>query len=398
MNVIYNTLLFFPCFVSAFWGITLLTTWKKNLRAQNVWGLCMLTVAISSLVWGILFNDIEDYALFYKLDVVDLIFTLMFLPFVYYFFRSLTNPERFTWKQYIWLAPSLILGAISTVLYIRMGEEQSIQYIRIMVEDSIYAYLEPGTLPWWHRMLSSYAFVLILFLQLTAVLIYSSINFRRYRKGLTHFFSNLDETSIENGRAVLIALYLLLGMGLGVEFLWGWFFEQYISIRHMLMITFGLLLYYMSYHVSRLRFAAESILPENEEAQTLKAAPNTDSEPTNSATNPNGPDKFLPELIRLIDEEQIFLQPNLSVSDLSHLLNTNRTYTSQMINAEFECSFYEFINERRIRFALKLTQENPTLLQEQISQASGFAHVATFSRVFKRQVGMTFREWQKTLR
>ncbi len=396
MRTIYNTLLFLPCFVSAFWSITLLATWKDNLRAQNIWGICMLFMTACTLVWGILFNEIYDYSLYYKLDLLDVVFTLTFFPFIYYFFRSLTNPDRFTWKQYIWLAPALAIGVISTVLYACMGEEQSTRYIRQMVEEGVNSYLEPGTLMWWHRLISDYGFALIMLLQLIAVMIYSTVNLVRYRKGLTHIFSNLDEKSIENVRAVLIAVYVILIVGLGVECMWSWSQEHYFFLKHVLMVSTGLLFYYMSFHVSKLRFAAESLLSEEEESQTNEVVPEVSGEFTNQPDLLSTSEKFLPELTRLIDEEQIFLQPNLSVNDLARLLQSNRTYISQIINTEFGSSFYDHINERRIRFALKLMKENPALIQEQISQASGFTHVATFSRVFKRHTGKTFREWQRS--
>ncbi len=389
MDIFYNTLLFLPFFVSAFGATTLLCQWRESSRPQRVWMVFLLTMAICAFTWGIMFNDIQDYSVYYKLFAADITCMLLLFPFIFLYFRALTDPAPFTWRQYIWLAPGLAVGSGITLLFCLMGEEQSIQFMSIEKEVGADFSFEYGTLPWWAHLLTWYVFNTVFFLQTIMVLTYSTVSLVRYRKELIHLFSNLDGKSIENSRAVLIGLYVLLGMSLVCVVLWGLFYEQYYLIRYILMSTGGILIYYMTYHVSRLRFTIESIPPED------ALAADTEEAPTDAPRNTS--EKFLPELVRLIDEEQIFLQPNLSLSELSSLLHSNRTYISQIINTEFGCSFYDYINDKRIRFAQKITTENPALLQEQIAQKSGFIHVATFSRVFKRQTGMTFRQWQKTI-
>ncbi len=387
MNLFYNALLFLPFFVSATGAITLLFRWTKSSRPQRIWTLFLFLMAACSFTWGSVFNEIQDYSLYYKLDVLDVTCTLLVFPLISLYFRALTHPAPFTWRQYSWLVPGLAVGAGVALLYLLMGEEQSIWFMRTAREQWSDPAFVAGTLPWWEYIFTWYAFTIVFFLQVVTVLIYSTVGLIRYRKELSCHFSNLDEKSIENSRAVLVGLYALLFLSLGGNILWSFFTEQYYFIRYLLMLITAMLIYYMTYHVCKIRFTIESINPE--------AAPLL-LEEVSVATPDSLHNRFIPELIRLVDEEHIFLQPNLSVSDIARLLHSNRTYVSQMINAEFGCSFYDYINDKRIQFAQQMVRENPVLIQEQIAQASGFTHAATFSRVFKRQTGQTFREWQKS--
>ena len=95
---------------------------------------------------------------------------------------------------------------------------------------------------------------------------------------------------------------------------------------------------------------------------------------------------------------RIFLKnliTNFSPDSIKSSMKKNRTYISRLINQEYQCSFSDFINQKRIEFAQELIHTHPELTQEQIAEKVGFTHASSFSRAFKQQVGQTFREWYK---
>ncbi len=387
MDIFYNALLFLPFFVSAFGAVTFLCRWKKNLRPQKVWTVFLLLLSAWGFVWGALFNGVQDYYLYYKLDIIDLTVSLLFFPLIYLYFYSLTRPGAFTWRQYSWLLPGLFVGAGSALCYLLMGKEEAAWCIRVMVEKGADTGFVTGTLAWWESIFTIYLYLIVFFLQTVVVLVYATRSFIEYRTELTRLFSNLDEKSIDNSRAVLIGLCSLVALCLLSEFLWALFNEQYYLIRYLLMAVGGGLIYYMSYHVFHLRFTIESIPSEEAEDQPVEAS---------AASSYTFHERVLPELNRLLNDEELFLNPNLSVNDLVLLVHTNRTYISQVINTEFGCSFYDLINTKRVEYAQELIRRNPTYTQEQIAQMSGFSYATTFSRIFKKHTGYTFREWQRT--
>lgn len=387
MSIIYNYILYAPFFASLFWAITLLYHRKDNSRQQNIWIVFMVVMSVCSPVWEIFFDGIEDYTVYYKLDVIDVTLTLEIFPLIYFYFHSLTHP-RPSGRQYMWFAPGIVVGVFSAILYAMMGGERSAGYIREEILNPDSSHFEVWSLEWLLYLVNAIIYSIILALQAVVVMIYSTANLIRYRKGLANFFSNLDQKSIENHRAVLIGLYVLLAMALVVVPLWSVSFERYYATRYILMAVTGATIYYMGYHVSLIRFEIEEAIPNPAVGQEDVISPLYHNELR---------EKLLPQIIELIDKEKMFLQPNLSRNDIALSLGTNRTYVSHLINTEFQCNFYDFIKGKRIEFACEQIRLNPALSQEQVAGKCGFVSASTFSRAFKQQMGMTFSQYRKTL-
>lgn len=75
-----------------------------------------------------------------------------------------------------------------------------------------------------------------------------------------------------------------------------------------------------------------------------------------------------------------------------------KTYVSQwhlskLLNRHTGQSFSDILNHCRIEHAKKLL-EDPSLCIGDISDAVGFLDLAHFSRVFKKQEGMSANEWR----
>jgi len=110
--------------------------------------------------------------------------------------------------------------------------------------------------------------------------------------------------------------------------------------------------------------------------------------------------KFLKEkLLRLFKEDAIYRNSDLKMTQVSILLQTNRTYISNLINSEFSCSFSEFVNRYRIKEAKNIltnfSYEKFSL--SHISDEVGFGSLHTFIRVFKEQEGMPPGKYRQKL-
>jgi AraC-like DNA-binding protein len=98
-------------------------------------------------------------------------------------------------------------------------------------------------------------------------------------------------------------------------------------------------------------------------------------------------------ICELMEKEQPFLNSNLKITDVAAMLHTNRTYVSNCINNQRNCSFMQFINTYRVAYAQKLMKETDKKMPE-IWLASGFANETSFFRTFKTVTGMTPNEWK----
>ena len=100
---------------------------------------------------------------------------------------------------------------------------------------------------------------------------------------------------------------------------------------------------------------------------------------------------LIAELLKLLEEQQVFTQTDISLEKLSRMLNTNTTYTSQIINSKFECNFKTLINKYRVDYCKKelLLFDDEIKPLKEIAFNAGFISPSTFYAAFKRECGIT---------
>lgn len=102
-------------------------------------------------------------------------------------------------------------------------------------------------------------------------------------------------------------------------------------------------------------------------------------------------------LDRIMKEEQMYLDAELSLSSLADNLTTSSNKLSWLINEDKEMNFNDYINSHRLehfkKLALDPASKNLTLLG--IAFESGFNSKSTFNDYFKKKTGITPRGWLK---
>lgn len=106
---------------------------------------------------------------------------------------------------------------------------------------------------------------------------------------------------------------------------------------------------------------------------------------------------FGQRLFTLMDDDKLFLDPELSVERLAEILDTSRHKLSQFLNHVLKKTYSEYINEMRIGEARRLLID-PDMHQytlQAVAEGAGFNSYTTFFQVFKRLVGMTPHDYKK---
>jgi len=97
----------------------------------------------------------------------------------------------------------------------------------------------------------------------------------------------------------------------------------------------------------------------------------------------------LARLCKLVEYDKLYLDPNLTLSQLSRKSKINTSQLSYMINTGLSKNFNDFVNEYRVEEVktqlLDPKKEQLSILA--IALDSGFNSKATFNRVFKRITG-----------
>ena len=96
-------------------------------------------------------------------------------------------------------------------------------------------------------------------------------------------------------------------------------------------------------------------------------------------------------LEQVMRSEQIYMDPRLTLPALAQTIGCTVNHLSQVINAGFEMSFFDYLNSHRVRHAKELLSEpngkNRAILN--IAFAVGFNSNSAFYVAFKKHVGMT---------
>lgn len=90
----------------------------------------------------------------------------------------------------------------------------------------------------------------------------------------------------------------------------------------------------------------------------------------------------------IVEEEKLYLNPNLSLSDLTARMGTNRTYMSEYFSSVKKITFYDYINALRIeRMSVPMMESHPEYTIDYIARQSGFNSLSTFRRAFRKYTG-----------
>ncbi len=100
-------------------------------------------------------------------------------------------------------------------------------------------------------------------------------------------------------------------------------------------------------------------------------------------------------MLRIIEKQQLYLNPTLSLRDLALSLNKSPHFVSRIINAQSNRSFYDLINHYRVVYLKKLlnnsANKNFTILA--LGLDSGFNSKASLNRIFKKHTNLTPKQY-----
>lgn len=96
--------------------------------------------------------------------------------------------------------------------------------------------------------------------------------------------------------------------------------------------------------------------------------------------------ELIPKIENLFNSQRVFLEPELTLSELAIKLKTNTSLLSAAINQGFGKNFNDFVNQYRIREFQKQLQnpENQNYTKLAIALDCGFNSKATFNRALKK--------------
>lgn len=109
-------------------------------------------------------------------------------------------------------------------------------------------------------------------------------------------------------------------------------------------------------------------------------------------------EELIQRIESIIDDDQLYKNPDLTIRDVARELATNRLYISRAINTTFGYSFTVYLNRKRIEHAISLMAEHPMMSMENVATESGFVSETAFFRKFRQVMNDSPRSYMKKIK
>lgn len=378
-----DLIIYTPMYVTFFWAVVLLATTSKKNRAKHFLGIFMFAAFLVYLSHAVFFN--QDHSAYIFFDPVYTFASLSVYPLYYWYIRLLTIETEYEWKNLRLLIPAILLSVISAIIYRIMSPAEREIYLTdfLLREGASEAHSTILQIQKGVFLLSRLAFAVqvILFMVLGRKLVI------RYNERVANFYSNLESKTIVWVNLLLYSFVLTSIMSVVFNIMGRAIFLNSVSLLLIPSVIFSVLLFFIGLQGYMQNYTVVDLIED------AKQQPERN-------LNDYNQNQLKEKLMELFAGEKIYRNSDLKITQVSMQLQTNRTYVSQLINNEFNCSFSEFVNEYRVIEAKQLltNQAYNNYSLDYISESVGFGSLNTFIRVFKDSEGITpgkFRDNKK---
>lgn len=379
---------FIPLFVTFFWFLLLLLDTKKNTSKKFLtvfFGLCTI------LYFSHFAYFTFQYELYKILDNIWVFISLSVYPLYYYYIRLLTNDTKINWK-WLWLiTPALLISAVSSVIYILMNNDEVNMFVNGILFDEGLTKPYPKLIQ--IQFLRIPIFKIIFAIELILTVIFGLKLLIEYNKKVNEFYSNTTEKDLTKFKWVMLAL-LITAI---ISFISNLIGKSYFITHPFMLFIPSLSHSIVQFSIGYIGYKQNFTITDLEQDMTEHTAIKDVTQDKTSLTSNNKQNKqHICRLLNLFEEKQIFINPDLRITDVAFLMGTNRTYISNLVNTNMQTSFNELVNSYRVEYAMKLLQSNDTndLPMADIATSAGFPSLSTFYRIFKNITGISPGEYR----
>ncbi|NRA47577.1 MAG: AraC family transcriptional regulator [Phaeodactylibacter sp.] len=353
-------------------GSILLFKTAGNRRANRILGFLLIGVSLNTV--DLFFSLSGIFGQNPDLYMLPIYFSFAFGPLLYFYVHALTRPKA-TWSNYWW-----------------------VHFVPVLIQFVFYGFLSLQTYEYksmvWGTLHQPYTYPFENYFADGSFLVYWILSIRelfRYQKALPDRYSSLESVTLEWLQYFIFLTGFLWIVGVLEPIIheamdWHPFHINHIALPFMLywIGVAGLL--------GRPRTIEQATEPEPEfEVEAPEPEPIAESATDNEALS-----QYLPRLRQLMEEDQLFLQAELKLGEVSDRLGVHTKVLSAIINSCLGKNFHDFVNEYRIeevkRRILDPAYDHWSLLG--IALDCGFNSKATFNRIFKKFTGYTPRAFK----
>ncbi len=374
--MIKSAALLAPVLVTLFWAIAFFTQSNPSERKVKIYlGIFMLDCFFIYLSHTFFFSRL--YNVYSFIESIYLSSMLSAYP-LFYLYLQIVATEKPGFKQrFKHFIPAILIGSISLITTLFMSKSERIFYVQDTLLNKNLKGLDLNSIIG----LKGYIFFAARFIFLPQVIYYFYKVFvliNRHNKRIDNYYSETEGRTLHWVKVLYVVIILVSLASISFTLIGRSYFARNELSLILPSLIFTSVLYVIGLkgnqqvHIKE-ELITEKIIQESESYQE------------------NQTEHLKIQLLQLFEEKQIYKHPDLKITYVSEVLNTNRTYVSRLINDEFKMNFNEFVNNYRVKAAKDLLcgEKNNSFTMEYIAEKSGFGSVNSFTRVFKEAEGKT---------
>ena len=381
MDEIVRSLSLIAAVLGFFVAVLLLMTPGRDAGNRHL-GAFVGLFAFISLMRYLLHWDVS-WVVFGALILVPGLFFLG--PLLYFYTRQVLFKTRIDLREYWRHAPPAIAALIlHTGLHVLFWDELSVSAIRTRSEVSVFF------LP---------AVVLSVYVSLVTYALFSLRVLHRYVRSIEENFAHDYREQIAWLRLFLIFQLIIAAIHIPVV-IFSFFVSVPFPVHIVDALIFAGFIFLVCYNLIK-RPAIFRINEPRDVATTVETSPenkkgNDQNRYRKQSLDGDTRRALLERIQDLMEDEQPFLEENISLQEVAARLNVPPHHVSMVINAELGLNFYSFINRYRLEEVTRMLSD-PDLAEENvlnIAFRAGFQSKAAFNRVFKQHTRLSPREFR----
>lgn len=98
-------------------------------------------------------------------------------------------------------------------------------------------------------------------------------------------------------------------------------------------------------------------------------------------------DAYWQSICQVMDEQEVWRNPNTTVETVSRLIGTNRYYVARCIRKHTGMTFNDYMNRKRVNYMVNKLKKTPTTDQKTLYFEAGFRSRTAAYRNFVKFVG-----------
>lgn len=292
-----------------------------------------------------------------------------------FFITPIEDTDSNMWM--IMTATDMVAVPLYAFLLIELCRPGWLRWKKIVIHELPFILL-PVLFIFTHNQIFYYADVVWAAVYGFGAAVWAVLTIPKYHRLLKQRFSYEENINLNWLRYILLSFFIVLML---------WIIDCLVinfdieAVYMLGSITIWMFICYFIYkHESVINELSEPLIPEEESVVAIE----------------DNMVRLRESILYLFEKEQIYLNPQLRLSDVAAMANSNRTYVSRFFNDNHGKTFFEFVNDYRVKYAMTLLKTSDEKL-DVIAEQSGFSSRQSFHRVFSKMTGLTPEQYRSSV-